>query len=212
MMQADKLPDLQFANVVIERLEARLEQAFLLSSSIQRNGERVTAEEIRYLAGELEEAQGGIYSVLAQEFQLRLVEILIAQMTEDKKLPKLPDKVVKTTIITGLEALSREHEVSKTRVAFKTAAEILGPEQVAAVCNLTAVMERIFTGLEVDHKDLFKSQDQLAQEQQAAQQAALMQQIAPNAVKGGVDLAKQKYEQQGTAFDGQQPTSQQQQR
>jgi hypothetical protein len=211
--QADKLPDLQFCNVVIQRLEERLSQAFLLSSSIQRNAERVTAEEIRYLAGELEEAQGGIYSVLAQEFQLRLVQILIAQMTKKKKLPKLPGDVVKTTIITGLEALSREHDVSKLRVAYKTAVEIYGPEQVAAVSNITAGIERIFTGLQVDHKDLFKSPEQLAQEQQAAQQAAMIQSIAPQAVKGGVDLAKQKNELQGTPFNvnsgSQQPTGQQ---
>jgi hypothetical protein len=131
-------------------------------------------------------------------------------MTKAKKLPKLPAEVVKTTIITGLEALSREHEVSKLRVAFKTGVEIFGPEAVASVTNLSAGMERIFTGLEVSHKDLFKSPEQLQQEQAAAQQAALMQQIAPNAVKGGVDLAKQKNELQGTAFDGQQPASQQQ--
>ncbi len=209
MLQTVKGADLQFVNAVMERIEERLSQAFLLTSSIQRNAERVTATEIRYLAGELEEAQGGIYSVLAQEFQLRLVQILIVQMTKSKKLPKLPKEVVKTTIITGLEALSREAEVGKLTAAFKTAAEIYGPEQVAAMSNITAGMERIFTGYQVDHKDLFKSPEQLAQEQQQAQQAATMQAIAPQAVKGGVDLALQKNEQQGQNV-GQPAESQQQ--
>jgi hypothetical protein len=47
-----------------------LSYAFLLNSAIQRNGERVTAEEIRYMAQELETGLGGIYSNLSQELQL----------------------------------------------------------------------------------------------------------------------------------------------
>lgn len=45
----------------------------LLNSAVQRNGERVTAEEIRYVAGELEDTLGGVYSLLSQELQLSLI-------------------------------------------------------------------------------------------------------------------------------------------
>ena len=49
--------------------------AFLLNTAIQRDAERVTAQEIRYMAQQLETAMGGIYSLLSQEFQLPLVTI-----------------------------------------------------------------------------------------------------------------------------------------
>jgi hypothetical protein len=85
--------------------------AFLLNSAIQRNAERVTAEEIRYMAQELEAALGGIYSTLSQEFQLPFVTRVMFQMERQKKLPVLPEGLVKPAIITGVEALGRGNDV-----------------------------------------------------------------------------------------------------
>ncbi|WP_416142518.1 portal protein [Escherichia coli] len=47
------------------------------NSAVQRTGERVTAEEIRYVASELEDTLGGVYSILSQELQLPLVRVLL---------------------------------------------------------------------------------------------------------------------------------------
>lgn len=55
VLQMDKFSDFRIAYQAMQGIEERLSQQFMLQSSIQRNGERVTAEEIRYLAGELEE-------------------------------------------------------------------------------------------------------------------------------------------------------------
>ena len=74
----------------MNRIETRLQFAFLLNSSIQRNAERVTASEIRFMAEDLEQALGGIYSILSQEFQLPFVMRKMAMMEKSKKLPKLP--------------------------------------------------------------------------------------------------------------------------
>ena len=70
VLQMDKFNDFRVAYQAMQGIEERLSQQFMLQSSIQRNGERVTAEEIRYLAGELEDTLSGIYSILSQEFQL----------------------------------------------------------------------------------------------------------------------------------------------
>ena len=59
--------------------------AFLLHTAIQRDAERVTAQEIRYMAEQLETAMGGVYSLLSQEFQLPLVKILMKRMQEYKR-------------------------------------------------------------------------------------------------------------------------------
>lgn len=52
-MQLNKSLDMQTAMTTAQQLESRLSYCFLLNSAVQRNGERVTAEEIRYVAGEL---------------------------------------------------------------------------------------------------------------------------------------------------------------
>ena len=79
-LQVQKQGDFQIAFQTAQEIKERLAYAFLMNSSVQRNAERVTAEEIRYMAGELEDALGGIYSILSQEFQLPLVNRLLLQM------------------------------------------------------------------------------------------------------------------------------------
>ena len=69
----------------------------------QRNAERVTAEEIRYLAGELEDTYQVSLNIIKNFAALRNRKIDV--LTKAKKLPKLPDNIVKPTIVTGMEAL-----------------------------------------------------------------------------------------------------------
>ena len=70
-----------------------------MNSSIQRPGERVTAEEIRHMAAELEDALGGVYSILSQEFQLPLIRRLMYQMERNGTFPKLPQGMIRPMII-----------------------------------------------------------------------------------------------------------------
>ena len=73
VLQVNKFADFRVAYDVIGMLKERLSFAFLMNTAIQRQAERVTAEEIRYMAQELEDVLGGVYSILSQEFQLPLV-------------------------------------------------------------------------------------------------------------------------------------------
>ena len=113
VLQVGKYGDFQVAKGVMEHVEQRLSYAFLLNSSIQRQGERVTAEEIRHMAGELEDTLGGVYSVLSQEFQRPLIQRLMYQMEAQGRLPRLPQDMVKPMIVTGLEALGRGYDLVK---------------------------------------------------------------------------------------------------
>ena len=85
-----KLNDLSLANNTIDRIENRLQFAFLLNSAVQRSAERVTAEEIRYASQELEASLGGLYSQLTQELQLPLVKRLIFILQKTRKVPEFP--------------------------------------------------------------------------------------------------------------------------
>jgi hypothetical protein len=94
IVMLDKMQDFRVAKETAGDLIKRLEQAFLLDSSVQRDAERVTAEEIRLLANALEMGLGGFYSILGEEFQRPLVTRMMFQMEREKKLPVLPKEAV----------------------------------------------------------------------------------------------------------------------
>ena len=170
-MQVDKSNDLRIAYEVSQDISRRLASAFLLNESARRDAERVTAEEVRLMAGELEDALGGIYSILTQELQLPLVRLLMAS----SKI-KFPEDLVEPVIVTGVEALGRGHDYNKLVQFSQTLQQLLGPEIFAQYTNVPSVIAQIGMSLGIETKGLIKSEEQLAQEQQAQQEAALAQQ------------------------------------
>jgi hypothetical protein len=194
-VQTDKQADMRIAYEAARTITERLSLAFLMQSAVQRQAERVTAEEIRFMAGELEDALGGVYSILSQEFQLPLINRLMDRMTKQNRLPALPKGVVKPAIVTGLEALGRGHDLNKYN-ALLNALTPLGPEVLQRYMNPGDYISRIATSLGIDAKGLVKDDEQIAMEAQQAQQAQQMQMMAdmagkaiPNAVKGISDQA-----------------------
>lgn len=195
VLHMDKFADFRVAFETIQMLQERLSQAFMLQSSVQRNGERVTAEEIRYMASELEDGLGGLYSVLGQELQLPIVRRITHQLEVAGKIPTLPKGVVKPTIITGLEALGRGHELSRLITYVQNAQAALGPEMFAAEHDAVAIYRMIGVGTGVDTKELMKTQDQKDADQRASQAQALAGAAAPQIAKGVMDNINQKQAQ-----------------
>lgn len=113
VFQMDKYADFQVTKSTADGIEGRLSYAFMLNSAVQRSGERVTAEEIRYVANELEATQGGIYSVLSTEFQLPVVQRTLIELEATSKIPSLPQEAVEPQIITGLDAIGRGQDMDK---------------------------------------------------------------------------------------------------
>ncbi|MET4733921.1 hypothetical protein ABIE64_002650 [Thalassospira sp. MBR-102] len=182
-LQLDKFADFRVAYQVIERIEERLAFAFLLNTSIQRNGERVTAEEIRYMAGELEDALGGVYSILSQEFQLPFVNVRINRLQREGKLPVLPKDIVKPTIVTGVDALGRGHDRNKLVSYLTTLAQAVGPQAIPQYHHVEEISKRLAMSEMLDHQGLIKTREEIQQEQQAQQQQAMLAQFGPEAMK-----------------------------
>jgi hypothetical protein len=186
VLQTEKQYDLRIVADSIQNLEERMSYAFLLHTAVQRDAERVTAEEIRYMASQLETALGGVYSLLSQEFQLPLVQLLMKRMSKAKEIPALPDKSIKPTIITGVEALGRGNDLQKLT---EFVGQIVGLAQVTPeivqTINPSDLITRIATGLGIDTDGLIKSQEQIQQEQQAQQEQMMQQQM----MQGGMDAA-----------------------
>lgn len=187
VLQLEKTSDFRVALETIDRIEQRLSQAFLLASSVTRNAERVTAEEIRIMAGELEDALGGVYSVMSQEFQLPLVNRLMHQMEAKGQVPALPKGMVKPTITTGLEALGRGNDSTKLK-RFLENIVILGEDVVAQRLNIDDVIKRFGTAEGIDMGGLIKSEADIQAETQQAQMMAMIQKLGPNAINqvGGI--------------------------
>jgi hypothetical protein len=199
VLQAQKQADLGIASQVSNSIEQRLSFAFLMNSAIQRNAERVTAEEIRYMAQELESALGGVYSVLAQEFQLPLVRLVMKRMTKAQKLPKLNEGVVSPVVITGIEALGRGHDLNKLDMFVQGAAQALGPQALAQYINVSDYFSRRAAALGINPKGLIKSAEQMQQEAQQAQMMQMAQQLGPKAIDIGGKAMMSNIEQQAAA-------------
>lgn len=178
-LQVQKAGDFRVALETSRQITERLSFAFLLNSSVQRNAERVTAEEVRYMAQELETALGGVYSILSQEFQMPLVNLIIARLESQGKMPKMPKDTVKPTIVTGMEALGRGQDLNKL-AQFLQYLQPLGPEVIAGSLNIDDYIDRLGASLGIDTNGLVKSAEQKQQEEQAMmqqQQAMMAQQM-----------------------------------
>lgn len=112
-IMADNSKAIEVADGVMQRYERRIGTAFLMNSAVTRDAERVTAEEIRITAQELETAYGGVYSALAPQLQRPVAEWGLARAGTDIK-----GADVTVVVITGLEALSRNGELDNLRLAL----------------------------------------------------------------------------------------------
>lgn len=138
----------------------------------------MTALEIQYLARELEDALGGIYSIISQEFQLPLVKILMADMKYDL------GNGIEPTITTGLAALGRTQDLEKIRQLNQLIAEV-NPDYVVKYLNVEEYLKRIGTALGIKDVDtLFVSQEQVAGEQQQLTDASVPNVPDPNKTQG----------------------------
>ena len=190
VLQTEKQYDLQIVQQSIQKIEERMSYAFLLHTAIQRDAERVTAQEIRYMAEQLETSMGGIYSLLSQEFQLPLVSVLMKRMQQNKEIPALPKNSVKPTIITGIEALGRGNDLQKLREFVAEIANLaqINPQVVSAL-NPNDLIKRIATGLGIDTEGLMKTEEELMAEQQAQQEQMQQQQMMGMAEKAVAPVA-----------------------
>jgi len=183
VLQMQKYNDFRVAQDSIMKIEERLSFAMLLNTAIQRNAERVTAAEIRYMAQELEDALGGIYSILSQEFQEPYVLRKMNLLEKQGKMPRLPRDKVNVSITTGIQALGKGHDRNKLIEFLSTLAEALGGEQVMQYVDIRNFIARLAASDGIDTKGLIKTEEQIQQEQQQAQMQQMTDSLGPEAMK-----------------------------
>lgn len=171
-----KRVEINLLSEAIQRWEQQLSQAFLLSSGGVRDAERVTAEEIRFYARELESAFGGLYSRLAMNWQKLEADYLISQI-DFSVYSTTGLKTFDVVVTTGLESLSREGQLDSLRLAVADL-QMLNevPEDVRAAINPRLFAEFVFTNRGVKLVEFVYTEDQMKanQEAQMRQQEQLL--------------------------------------
>ena len=200
-LQANKYYDLQTAQVTADKIEKRLNRIFIMKAAIQRDGERVTAEEIRQLAGDLEEALGNHYSLMAKEFQLAYVKLVYFHLKKKRKLPDLlQDKTINLTITTGLEALGKTSDLNKLVTFFDMMGKLAQSAQVIGA-KIEPIAQAVASSLNLDVTGFLYTEEEKAQMQQQQQEAELMNRTAPNVVN---KLGEAMLQQQEGEINGEQ--------
>jgi hypothetical protein len=202
-LQVNKQNDMMVAERLIAQISQRLEAAFMMHMSVQRDAERVTAEEIRKLTEELDAALGGVYSLLSVEFQLPVVRLYQRRMERSRNIPPLPKKVdVQPVIVTGVEALGRAKDLSALDNLVAGVGQTVGPENLGRAINLPEYFKRRATYLGIDTDGLIPTDQEQAQGAQQDQIMALLQQALPQLVAQGGGMAKEQMKQNAAAAQG----------
>lgn len=180
-------PNLEIIGAVLADYVRRVGQGFLLASAVTRQAERVTAQEIRQQATELETSLGGAYTRIAVELQTPLGNWLLEEVNL-----KVDGKSLQLSIVTGLDALSRSGDLDALRAALEdiNLVNVL-PPQAHQWLQLGAIYSTIINGHGLPAGKYVKAEEQVQQEQQAQAQAEQQQQINAASAQAGAQAAVQ---------------------
>jgi hypothetical protein len=195
-LHINKYADFQVVKSLLDDLTRRIGIAFLVGVSIQRSGERVTAEEIRTMIGQLEETMGGVYALMAQELQLPVIAILLKQTMAKKKMPALPKGMVKPVVTTGVDALSRANNLNKLDRLVAGLAQLFGPEAVASEVSPAAYIRRRAAELSVSADDIFYTDEEKQAKADARAQQEMMMKMGGPAINAMGGMAQASMAQQ----------------
>ena len=168
VVQVGKQADFATAYQMIQTLEKRLSEAFLILSV--RQSERTTAEEVRMTQMELEQQLGGLFSVLTTEFLVPYLNRKLSVFEKTGEIPKIPKGIVKPTIVAGVNALGRGQDRESLGQFLTTISQTMGPEATQQYINPEEVIKRLAAAQGIDILNLVRSMQEVQGEQQAAVQ------------------------------------------
>lgn len=172
------------AQNTLDSYERRISRGFLMGSAVIRDAERVTQEEVRLTAQELETAYGGVYSTLAASLQKP-----VAQWLFDAIDLNLKGADLEVTIITGLDALSRNGDLENFRAAMGDMATLMTvPPELSSRIKWEEVAQFIGQGRAIELSRFILTDAEYAEKVAAAQADQAAQAVATEA---GVAAATQ---------------------
>ena len=174
-VKVNKHIDLNLTLQLVQDLKRELAETFLMSSAGIRDAERVTAQEVQLIASELEASFGGIYTAIASDIQMPLVENAISGL----KIEGMED--IDIIITSGVEALGRTVEQQKIRNMVQDLgmlAQLIGQQEIVSKLNADSLIASIINNSGVGNKNFMLS----LQQQEANNKAMQQQQMASQAL------------------------------
>jgi hypothetical protein len=185
LVQSGKVGELQIIQQIGADYIRRIGSGFLLGSAVTRDAERVTAEEIRQQADELETALGGAYSRLAVDFQTPMAFWLTGIIGLSLQGAK-----IKPIVITGLDALSRNGDIEALKLFLSDLAAVTQlPPQLQGLLRLRAIASKLAAGRGVASSEVLLGEAEVAQQQRAMQDAQQQQMNNQAAADAGGKIA-----------------------
>lgn len=185
LIQSGKSADLQVTIELAADYVNRLGRGFLLGSAVTRQAERVTAEEIRMQAIELETSLGGVYSRLAGDWQLPMAKWLLKKAGIGNM-----GKGFTPVVVTGLEALSRSGDLEDLRLWLMDLAQVSAlPEGLQMQIRFQELALALAAPRRVKVDTFLRSEEEMAaiqQQQLQEQQEAMAEQ---ELVRAGANVA-----------------------
>ena len=179
VVQVGKTADFRTAADMINTLEARIGEAFLVLHI--RDSERTTAEEVRLTQFELEKQLGGLFSLLTVEFLVPYLNRTLMVLQRSNQLPKIPKDLVRPEIVAGVNALGRGQDQQSLIQFITTIAQTMGPESIQRYIDPTEYIKRLAAAQGIDYLNLVKTPQQLQQEMQEQQQMQAQQSLVDQA-------------------------------
>ena len=179
VVQVGKTADFATAFQVMQQLERRLSEAFLILSV--RQSERTTAEEVRMTQMELEQQLGGLFSLLTVEFLVPYLDRKLNVLQRNGTIPHIPKEYVNPTIVAGINALGRGQDRESLGMFLQTIAQTIGPEAIMQFINPDEVIKRLAAASGIDVLNLVKSMQEIQGEQQQQMQQQMAMQEQQNA-------------------------------
>ena len=198
VVQVGKTADFRTAYEMSMGLERRLADAFLIMQV--RQSERTTAEEVRMTQMELERQLGGLFSLLTVEFLVPYLNRKLLALQKTGEIPRLPKKIVKPTIVAGINAIGRGQDAESLGQFLQIITQTMGPEAITTYINPEEVVKRLAAAQGIDVLNLVKSMEEV--QQQAAQQQQQEEQMMLTQQAGQFAQVEQKREENATNQPG----------
>ena len=165
--------DFQISNEREATIKRELQANFLDTGSVQRDAERVTAEEIRVMAQQLEASTlAGVYSKMALKWSKWIVSKVMDEL-------KIKFDAVDVDVLTGLDALGRSQEGQKMDSFMGRASQL----QLNHWIRENEVLGRYASFDGINTVNLLKTTDEVQAEQEAARSAQAEQVLVEETAK-----------------------------
>lgn len=166
--QLNKNHDFQVSNQREAEIKRDLKESFLDNGAVTRDAERVTAQEIRVMAQQLEASTlAGIYSKMSLEWSKWIVEMIMSELN-------IKFEAVDVDVLTGLDALGRNQE-SQRLDAFVTR---LAQLQLSEYIKSSELISRYAAYENINTNGLIKTQEEVDKERAEAVKAQQNQMLA----------------------------------